>query len=77
MYAICVLILLALILMADVPQRCPSCESKLVKVEAGYHVCTNCTAVVDYERGTWRLALEWRSRPLPGWVNLRKRKGAA
>lgn len=50
--------------------RCPNCEGGLRSHEAGFHVCPNCSVVVDYSKGGWRFAGEPVLRRLPGVAGL-------
>lgn len=58
---------------------CPACGGGLELTEAGHHACTNCDAVVDYERGGWMFAGGTEMRRLPGLLGRpwdRERKAA-
>ena len=47
---------------------CPvaTCDGALQSMEAGYHRCTACAAVVDYERGGWSFSGSPTFHRLPG-----------
>jgi hypothetical protein len=44
---------------------CPACDSRLIEHEAEYHVCKQCSAVVDFSNGRWQFAggTEWYQLP--------------